>query len=207
MALSGVSNGQGDGCDGAKSPLAPSQHSCLDRNGTATPAGAHQLQLPLPLVAVEQAGLQVGNPDASLFLQASVICDVDALGSGVAGGHGCCVHADCFGSVLLRRAACIDAPQRRSPGSSGCRDHSGCTPTQVSGIERTNSVGLQAPSANGGRRGLGSIFQFRYEPEQGPFWVCWLCGLTELETGSLRFYFKRLFGKRSASGRRRNPCG
>ena len=155
MALSGVSNGQGDGCDGAKSPLAPSQHSCLDRNGTATPAGAHQLQLPLPLVAVEQAGLQVGNPDASLFLQASVICDVDALGSGVAGGHGCCVHADCFGSVLLRRAACIDAPQRRSPGSSGCRDHSGCTPTQVSGIERTNSVGLQAPSANGGRRGLG----------------------------------------------------
>jgi len=72
-SLSGLANGWGDGCDSAKSQFAQTQCTRTGRNDTA------RATLRLPRLgfegyaalssrwAVEQQGLEVGNPDASLF--------------------------------------------------------------------------------------------------------------------------------------------
>lgn len=147
VALSGVSNGQGDGCDSAGSQCEQTRHSRSHRNDTARVAVVSQLRWPLPRVAVEQAGLGVGNPDASLSRVLP--------GNGVAVGHGRGVHVGWLGSVVRLRARSRCVVWGRSLCSSGCHGRNGCTPELGYGSMRTGNAWQVAPLANGGRRGLG----------------------------------------------------
>ena len=147
MALSGLLNEVGDGCDSVESQCAPIQHNGSSRNGTARVAVVYQFRWPLPRVAVEQAGLGVGNPDASLSRVLP--------GNGVAAGRGRGGHVGWLGSVAQLRAHCGRVAWVRSLCSSGYHGRSGCTAAPGCGSKHTGNAWQVAPSAKSGRRRLG----------------------------------------------------
>ena len=130
-----------DGCGGAGSPVARTPRpGPAGKTGSAT--GAPNIVSSPPTPPVEQAPAWVGNPDASLC--------VDAPSRAAAAARARAAPAATPGNAAQPHAKTGGAPVARSHRrNTGCRGRSGCRSARRSGSAHRDSGGLERPSAAG----------------------------------------------------------